>query len=169
VLAEDPAEGFLPATGEISHLKEPGGPGCGSIVPCTWDESHRRLRFADCQGDCLGRRSRAGQPAAAARPGSEFQIGGVPYRPHFFMLHRCWKVKHLSAADGYDLSGYFPPGQESGENCSNRKWRSQQRILMHQAKEENTAPGLHGRRQRLAGHGLERTNARICALMPEEE
>ncbi len=27
VLAEDPAQGFLPATGEITYLKEPGGPG----------------------------------------------------------------------------------------------------------------------------------------------
>jgi acetyl-CoA carboxylase, biotin carboxylase subunit len=27
ILAEDPENGFLPATGEITHLKEPGGPG----------------------------------------------------------------------------------------------------------------------------------------------
>ena len=36
ILAEDSQTGFLPSTGQVMYLKEPGGiPGYGSTRPCT--------------------------------------------------------------------------------------------------------------------------------------
>ena len=36
ITSEDPANGFLPSTGRIEHLRIPGGPGCAGTAGWTW-------------------------------------------------------------------------------------------------------------------------------------
>jgi len=78
VLAEDTNNGFLPATGEISHLLMPGGMGVrvdtslylGMPIDANYDSLLAKVIVWDeNRGRALGRMKRALQ---------EFQIGGVP-------------------------------------------------------------------------------------------
>jgi len=78
VLAEDTTNGFLPATGEISHLLMPGGLGVrvdaslylGMPITANYDSLLAKvIVWDDNRGRALGRMKRALQ---------EFQIGGVP-------------------------------------------------------------------------------------------
>jgi len=77
VLAEDPQAGFLPATGNIAHLKEPGGPGirvdsalyAGMTVTADYDSL---LAKVSAWGE-----NRAGAILRLRRALREFQIGGV--------------------------------------------------------------------------------------------
>lgn len=77
VLAEDPSNGFLPATGSILHLKEPGGPGIrvdsalytGMTVTADYDSLLAKL--------IAWGESRAVAILRLRRALREFQIGGV--------------------------------------------------------------------------------------------
>ncbi len=78
VLAEDPAQGFLPATGEITYLKEPGGPGirvdsalyAGMSVTADYDSLLAKvMAWGENRPVAILRLRRALR---------EFQIGGVP-------------------------------------------------------------------------------------------
>ncbi|MGC9400141.1 MAG: acetyl-CoA carboxylase biotin carboxylase subunit [Anaerolineae bacterium] len=78
VLAEDPAQGFLPATGEITYLKEPGGPGIrvdsalytGMSVTADYDSLLAKvMAWGENRPVAILRLRRALR---------EFQIGGVP-------------------------------------------------------------------------------------------
>jgi acetyl-CoA carboxylase biotin carboxylase subunit len=78
VLAEDPDMGFIPATGEINYLKEPGGPGIrvdsalymGMPVTTNYDSLIAKVIAWGEDRDRAIRRLR--------RAIMEFQIGGVP-------------------------------------------------------------------------------------------
>ncbi len=85
ILAEDASQGFLPATGEVSYLKEPGGAGVrvdsalyqGMVVGAEYDSLLAKLIVWD-----------ADRPAAIRRLQralSEFQIGGVPTDIEFLL------------------------------------------------------------------------------------
>lgn len=78
ILAEDASQGFLPATGEITYLKEPGGPGVrvdsalyqGMTVGAEYDSLLAKLIvWAEDRPAAIRRLRRAL---------CEFQIGGVP-------------------------------------------------------------------------------------------
>ncbi len=77
VLAEDPSAGFLPATGNVLHLKEPGGPGIrvdsalypGMVVTSDYDSL---LAKVSAWGE-----NRAVAILRLRRALREFQIGGV--------------------------------------------------------------------------------------------
>ncbi|MBN2004385.1 MAG: ATP-grasp domain-containing protein, partial [Anaerolineae bacterium] len=78
VLAEDPAQGFMPATGVITHLKEPGGPGIrvdsalypGMAVTANYDSMLAKvIAWGENRAVAILRLRRALR---------EFQIGGVP-------------------------------------------------------------------------------------------
>ncbi|MGC9467043.1 MAG: acetyl-CoA carboxylase biotin carboxylase subunit, partial [Anaerolineae bacterium] len=77
VLAENPVEGFLPTTGEITYLKEPGGPGIrvdsalyqGMRVTSDYDSLLAKvIGWGETRREALARLRRALQ---------EVQIGGV--------------------------------------------------------------------------------------------
>lgn len=78
VLAEDPAQGFMPATGVITHLKEPGGPGIrvdsalypGMAITANYDSMLAKvIAWGENRAVAILRLRRALR---------EFQIGGVP-------------------------------------------------------------------------------------------
>ncbi len=77
VLAEDPSEGFLPAGGTITYLKEPGGPGVrvdsalyqGMTVTTDYDSLLAKV--------CVWGENRAAAVTRLRRALWEFQIGGV--------------------------------------------------------------------------------------------
>ncbi|MDW7754992.1 MAG: acetyl-CoA carboxylase biotin carboxylase subunit [Brevefilum sp.] len=78
VLAEDPENGFLPATGEITYLKEPGGPGVrvdsalyvGQEITADYDSLIAKvIVWAEERQTTIQRLQRAL---------NEFQIGGIP-------------------------------------------------------------------------------------------
>jgi acetyl-CoA carboxylase biotin carboxylase subunit len=77
VLAEDPASNFMPTTGEVTYLKEPGGPGVrvdsalyqGMQVTTDYDSLLAKvIAWGESRGMALRRLRRAL---------SEFQLGGV--------------------------------------------------------------------------------------------
>ncbi len=77
VLAEDPEQGFLPATGTITHLKEPGGPGIRVDSAL-----YQGLKVTADYDSLLAKVIAWGENRAAAilrlrRALREFQIGGV--------------------------------------------------------------------------------------------
>ena len=71
IYAEDPARGFLPATGTIAHLRQPAPVGaCARRHRCARGRQHRRaLRSDDRQADRVGRgpARRAAAAACSAR------------------------------------------------------------------------------------------------------
>jgi acetyl-CoA carboxylase, biotin carboxylase subunit len=78
VIAEDPENGFLPATGEITYLKEPGGPGVrvdsalytGMLVTSDYDSLIAKvIVWAEERQTSIQRLQRALK---------EFKIGGIP-------------------------------------------------------------------------------------------
>jgi acetyl-CoA carboxylase biotin carboxylase subunit len=77
VLAEDPEQGFLPATGTITHLKEPGGPGIRVDSAL-----YQGMKVTADYDSLLAKVIAWGENRAAAilrlrRALREFQIGGV--------------------------------------------------------------------------------------------
>ncbi len=78
VLAEDPEQDFMPVTGEITHLREPGGPGiridsalyAGLPITVNYDSLIAKvIAWAEDRQSAIRRLQRALD---------EFQIGGVP-------------------------------------------------------------------------------------------
>jgi acetyl-CoA carboxylase biotin carboxylase subunit len=93
VLAEDPENGFLPATGEIEYLKEPGGPGVrvdsalypGMSVSSYYDSLLAKvIAWGEDRAHALRRMSRALD---------EFRIGGIPTDLEF--------LKQVVISDGF--------------------------------------------------------------------
>lgn len=85
ILAEDPAQGFLPATGEITYLKEPGGPGIrvdsalypGMPVTADYDSLLAKvIAWGEDRAVALQRLRRALR---------EFRLGGVPTDLEFLL------------------------------------------------------------------------------------
>jgi len=85
VIAEDPENGFLPATGEINSFKEPGGPGVridsaiylGMQVTCDYDSLIAKvIGWGEDRQTAIRRLRRAL---------SEIQIGGVPTDINFLI------------------------------------------------------------------------------------
>ncbi len=78
ILAEDPAQGFIPATGRIQHLQQPGGPGVrvdsalysGMAVTANYDSLLAKL--------IVWGKDRPAAISRLRRSLQEFQIGGVP-------------------------------------------------------------------------------------------
>ncbi|MCD4739148.1 MAG: acetyl-CoA carboxylase biotin carboxylase subunit, partial [Anaerolineae bacterium] len=85
ILAEDPAQGFLPATGEVTYLKEPGGPGIrvdsalypGMPVTADYDSLLAKvIAWGEDRAVALQRLRRALR---------EFRLGGVPTDLEFLL------------------------------------------------------------------------------------
>jgi acetyl-CoA carboxylase, biotin carboxylase subunit len=138
VLAEDPAEGFLPATGEISHLKEPGGPGIrvdSALYPgmkITADYDSMIAKVIAWGEDRLQANRRLRRALV------EFQIGGVPTDLNF-LLQVLESEAFINGGTDTTYLDTFQPGEEAGGELLEQEVALAAAILMHQAKEENTA------------------------------
>jgi acetyl-CoA carboxylase, biotin carboxylase subunit len=143
VLAEDTAEGFLPATGEISHLKEPGGPGVrvdsalylGMKVSADYDSLIAKVIAWGEDRVQANRRLR--------RALTEFQIGGVP-TDLTFLIQVLESETFIDGATDTTYLDTFQPGEETGAELLEQEVAMAAAILMHQAK-ENQPAGYAGR------------------------
>jgi acetyl-CoA carboxylase biotin carboxylase subunit len=85
LLAEDPSQGFMPATGEITYLKEPGGPGVrvdsalyqGLVIGTEYDSLLAKIIvWGENRKTAIRRMCRAL---------NEFQVGGIPTDLEFLL------------------------------------------------------------------------------------
>lgn len=132
VLAEDPEAGFLPATGEITHLREPGGPGIRLDaalylgMPVTADYDSLLAKVVAWGED------RNGAIRRLRRALGEFQIGGVPTDIEF--LEQI--IESKSFVDGRADTTYldsFQPMRPIGEDTLEREVALTAALLAHQA------------------------------------
>jgi acetyl/propionyl-CoA carboxylase alpha subunit len=115
VLAEDPSQGFMPATGEITYLKEPGGPGIrvdsslyvGMPITADYDSMLAKvIAWGENRAVAILRLRRALR---------EFQIGGVPTDLPF--LYQVVDSPPFIAGkiDTTYLETFRPPADRGGE------------------------------------------------------
>ncbi|MFP4343826.1 MAG: acetyl/propionyl/methylcrotonyl-CoA carboxylase subunit alpha [Anaerolineales bacterium] len=113
VLAEDPECNFLPATGEIGYLKEPGGPGirvdsalyAGMQVTANYDSLLAKvIAWGENRGVAILRLRRALR---------EFQIGGVPTDLEFLFQIVDSPPFIAGNVDTTYLETFQPPQEES--------------------------------------------------------
>ncbi|HVN56493.1 MAG TPA: acetyl-CoA carboxylase biotin carboxylase subunit [Anaerolineaceae bacterium] len=132
ILAEDPESGFLPATGEILYLKEPGGPGVrvdsalyiGMPVLAEYDSL---LAKVICWGE-----NRESAAQRLRRALVEFQIGGIPTDLEFL----CEVVGSQNFLAGRADTTYLDTFQlppRNGEEPLEREIALATAILAHQA------------------------------------
>jgi acetyl/propionyl-CoA carboxylase alpha subunit len=141
VLAEDPAADFMPVTGEVAHLREPGGNGVrvdsalytGMPVTANYDSLIAKvIAWGEDRGQAIRRLQRAL---------GEFQIGGIPTDIEFlqqvlesesFMVGRA----DTTYLEGFQLStpdGEDPVQQEVALVAALLAHRSQNRAVLTKA------------------------------------
>jgi len=133
VLAEDPAQGFLPATGEITYLQEPGGPGIrvdsalytGMSVTADYDSLLAKvMAWGENRAVAILRLRRALR---------EFQIGGVPTDLEFLFQ----VVDSLSFLAGTVDTGYldtFRPSPRQDDEALERDAALAAALLAHRSR-----------------------------------
>lgn len=133
VLAEDPEAGFLPATGEIAHHQEPGGPGIRvdsaiySGMPVTADYDSLIAKVIAWGED----RSHAIQRLHRAL--GEFEIGGVPTDIEF-LLQILESASFIAGrADTTYLDTFQPPAPD-GQDAVERELALVAAMVAHQAR-----------------------------------
>jgi acetyl-CoA carboxylase biotin carboxylase subunit len=108
VLAEDPANDFMPVTGEVTHLREPGGPGIrvdsalyqGMAITANYDSLIAKvIAHGEDRPSAIRRLQRAL---------TEFQIGGVPTDITFLTQVIDSDVFIKGRADTTYLDGFKP-------------------------------------------------------------
>ncbi len=117
ILAEDPALGFLPATGEVTYLKEPGGPGIRVDsalylgMPITADYDSLIAKVIAWGGD------REQAIRRLRRALDEYKIGGVPTTQTFLTQILDSQPFQKGSADTTYLDTFHPEelGQEALE------------------------------------------------------
>ncbi len=136
VLAEDPEIGFLPATGEITHLFEPGGPGIrvdsalflGAAITADYDSMIAKvIAWAE------------NRPAAIQRLQRglcEFQIGGIPTDISFLLQVLASPRFMDGQADTTYLDTFVPVAPADQEDVE-REVALAAAILAHQAQEHS--------------------------------
>ncbi len=117
ILAEDPAEGFLPATGEITYLKEPGGPGIrvdsalymGMPISADYDSLIAKVIAWGSDREQATRRLRLAL--------DEYKIGGVSTTQNFLIQILDSQPFQQGGADTTYLDTFLPEerGQEALE------------------------------------------------------
>jgi acetyl-CoA carboxylase, biotin carboxylase subunit len=134
VTAEDTSAGFMPAIGEIGHLKEPGGPGVrvdsalylGMKVTPDYDSLIAKvIAWGEDRVQATRRLRRAL---------SEFQISGVPTSLTFIMQI----LESDAFIDGGTDTTYldtFQPAEDIGAEMLEQGVAVAAAIMMHQAKE----------------------------------
>ena len=133
VLAEDPEAGFLPATGEVSHHQEPGGPGIRvdsaiySGMPVTADYDSLIAKVIAWGED----RSHALQRLRRAL--GEFEIGGVPTDIEFLLQILESHSFIAGRADTTYLDSFNPPAPV-GQDADERDLALAAAMVAHQAR-----------------------------------
>jgi acetyl-CoA carboxylase, biotin carboxylase subunit len=142
VLAEDPSAGFLPATGEISHLKEPGGLGVrvdsalylGMKVSADYDSLIAKVIAWGEDRVQANRRLR--------RALAEFQIGGVP-TDLTFLIQVLESVTFIDGATDTTYLDTFQPVEKAGADLLDQEVALAAAMMMHQAVDvRSSGPGL---------------------------
>ncbi len=139
VLAEDPEQGFLPVTGEVTHLNEPGGPGIrvdsalftGMKVTPDYDSLIAKvIAWGEDRPLAIQRLQRAL---------NEFQIGGIPTDIDF--LQQILKSSSFMAgrADTTYLDTFQPAKAEEGQALESELALAAA-ILMHQSRKQTPSP-----------------------------
>jgi acetyl-CoA carboxylase, biotin carboxylase subunit len=109
ILAEDPAQGFMPATGRVQHLQQPGGPGVrvdsalysGMAVTANYDSL-----LAKC---IVWGKDRPAAINRLRRSLQEFQIGGVPTDLAFLLQVIDSPAFRAGRVDTTFLDSFEPP------------------------------------------------------------
>ena len=162
VLAEDPSNDFMPVTGEISYLSEPGGPGVrvdsalyvGMPVTVNYDSLIAKvIAWGEDRPSAIRRLQRAL---------GEFQIGGVPTDIDFITQ----VIDSDSYTGGRADTTYlevFQPSAPDGEDPLNQEVAVVAALLAHAeqnrrqpAKQESGAPNmwrLSAWREQMRGNG----------------
>ncbi len=143
MLAEDPAQGFLPVTGEIAYLQEPGGPGIrvdsalytGMTVTADYDSLLAKvMAWGENRAVAILRLRRALR---------EFQIGGVSTDLEFLFQI----VDSLSFLAGNVDTGYldtFRPSPRRDDEALERDAALAAALLAHRSRETQRAPSHTG-------------------------
>lgn len=142
VVAEDPSQDFMPATGEITYLREPGGPGLrvdsalyvGMPVTVNYDSMIAKvIAWGEDRVSAI-RRLRRGL--------SEYQIGGVPTTIEFLAQILESESFQIGRADTTYLEN-FQPSSSEGDDLINREVALVAALLAHgEQKLSEPAAGL---------------------------
>lgn len=135
VLAEDPAQGFMPATGVITHLKEPGGPGIrvdsalypGMAVTANYDSMLAKvIAWGENRAVAILRLRRALR---------EFQIGGIPTDLEFLFEVVDSPPFIAGNFDTTYLETFRPQPQKAGDLALERDVALATALLAHRQRE----------------------------------
>jgi acetyl-CoA carboxylase biotin carboxylase subunit len=141
VLAEDPASGFLPATGSITHLKEPGGPGIrldnalypGMTVTADYDSLLAKvIAWGENRAVAILRLRRALR---------EFQVGGLATDLEFLLQIVESRPFQAGNFDTTYLDRFSPPEAED-KTTLERDVALVAALLAHQKKAARATPML---------------------------
>jgi acetyl-CoA carboxylase, biotin carboxylase subunit len=129
----------MPVTGEICHLKEPGGPGIrvdsalyqGMKVTADYDSMIAKVIAWGEDRVQANRRLR--------RALVEFQIGGVPTDLNFLLQVLESEAFINGGTDTTYLDTFLPGGDEAGGELLEQEVAVAAAIMMHQAREEKAA------------------------------
>ncbi|MDD5368412.1 MAG: biotin carboxylase N-terminal domain-containing protein [Anaerolineaceae bacterium] len=138
ILAEDPSQGFMPATGAVMHLQEPGGPGIrvdsalflGMPVTANYDSLLAKvIAWGKDRPAAISRLHRSLQ---------EFQIGGVPTDLEFLSQVIESPAFVAGRVDTTFLDTFQPPVQ-ANEDSVNREVALATALATHQSRAPNQA------------------------------
>lgn len=138
ILAEDPSTDFMPVTGEIAHLREPGGPGVrvdsalyqGMPITVNYDSLIAKvIAWAEDRPGAIRRLQRAL---------SEFQIGGVPTDIEFLSQVIESESFLVGRADTTYLE-VFQPAIPDGEDPVNQEVALVAALLAHREQNSQAA------------------------------
>jgi acetyl-CoA carboxylase biotin carboxylase subunit len=130
VLAEDPSQDFMPVTGEVAYLREPGGPGvrvdsalyAGLPITANYDSLIAKvIAWGEDRQSAIRRLQRAL---------SEFQIGGVPTDIEFLSQVIDSEIFSVGRADTTYLD-VFQPSAPDGEDPLNQEVALVAALLAH--------------------------------------
>jgi len=136
ILAEDTEAGFLPVTGEITHLKEPSGPGVrfdsalypGLPVTTHYDSLLAKVITWD--------RHRPGAIVRLSRSLNELKIGGVPTDVPF-LLQIIESPSFISGKVDTTYLEHFTPPQEASEPDLERELALATALYVHQQRQKS--------------------------------
>lgn len=132
VLAEDPDQGFLPATGKITYLKEPGGPGIriddalylGLPISADYDSLLAKvIAWGEDRPSAISRLRRALR---------ELQIGGVPTDIEF-LTQIVDSPSFLAGRTDTTFLETFQPAEREEDEILEREVALATALLAHQA------------------------------------